>query len=74
MGLFSRKYNFLSSSKLDWASNIVMIVEIASRKIAALVHSIKFLSPEVALHLYKSNLPQGQAWNIFVMSGVVLIC
>ena len=74
MGLFLRKYNFLSSSKLDWASNIVMIVEIASRKIAALVHSIKFLSPEVALHLYKSNLPQGQAWNIFVMSGVVLIC
>ena len=74
MGLFLRKYNFLSSSKLDWASNIVMIVEIASRKIAALVHSIKFLSPEVALHLYKSNQPQGQAWNIFVMSGVVLIC
>ena len=66
--------NFLSSSKLDWASNIVLIVKIASRTIAALVHSMKFLSPEVALNLYKSNLPQGQAWNIFVMSGVVLIC
>ena len=35
---------------------------------------LQLLICEVALNLYKSNLPQGQAWNIFVMSGVVLIC
>ena len=42
------------SSKLDWGSYIISIAKTASRKIGALIHSIKFLSPEVALYLYKS--------------------
>ena len=42
------------SSKLDWASYIVSIAKIASKKIGALIRSMKFLSPEVALYLYKS--------------------
>ena len=41
------------SSKLDWGSYIVSIAETAPKKIRALIRSMKFLSPEVALYLYK---------------------
>ena len=44
------------SSKLDWSSYIVSIAETASKKVGALIHSMKFLSPEVALYLYKSTI------------------
>ena len=44
------------SSKLDWGSYIISIAETASKKIGALIRSIKFLSPEVALYLYKSTI------------------
>ena len=44
------------SSKLDWGSYIVSIAKTASKKIAALIRSMKFLSPEVALYLYKSTI------------------
>ena len=44
------------SSKLDWASYIISIAKTASKKIGTLIHSITFLSPEVALYLYKSTL------------------
>ena len=43
------------SSKLDWGSYTVSIVKTASKKIGALIRSMKFLSPEVALYLYKST-------------------
>ena len=39
------------SSKLDWGSNIISIAKTASKKIGALIRSMKFLSPEVALSL-----------------------
>ena len=35
------------SSKLDWSSYIVSIAKTDPKKIGALIHSIKFLSPEV---------------------------
>ena len=38
-------------SKLDWGSDIISIAKTASKKIEALIHSVKFLSPEVALSL-----------------------
>ena len=38
------------SSKLDWGSYIISITKIAKR-IGALIHSMKFLSPEVAVSL-----------------------
>ena len=41
-------------SKLDWGYYIVSIAKTASKKIGALIHSMKFLSPEVPLYLYKS--------------------
>ena len=44
------------SSKLDWGSYIISIAKTASKKIGALIRSMKFLSPEVALHLYKSTI------------------
>ena len=42
------------SSKLDWNSYIVCIAKTSSKKIGALIRSMKFLSHEVALYLYKS--------------------
>ena len=42
------------SSKLDWGSYIICIAKTASKKIRALICSMKFLSPEVPLYLYKS--------------------
>ena len=44
------------SSKLDWGSYIISISKTASKKIGALIRSMKFLSPEVALYLYKSTI------------------
>ena len=38
------------SSNLDWRSYIVSIAKTASKKIGALIRSMKFLSREVALH------------------------
>ena len=43
-------------SKLDWGSHIISITKTSSKKIGALIHSMNFLSPECALHLYKSTL------------------
>ena len=44
------------SSKLDWGSYIISIAKTASKKIGALIRSMKFLSAEVALYLYKSTI------------------
>ena len=44
------------SSNLDWSSNIISIAKAASNKIGDLICSMKFLSPEAALYLYKSTI------------------
>ena len=44
------------SSKLDWDTYIVSIAKITSKKIGALIRSVNFLSPEVALYLNKFNI------------------
>ena len=44
------------SSNLDSGSYIISIAKSSSKKIGALIHFMKFLSPEVALYLYKSTL------------------
>ena len=41
-------------SKLHWGSYIISIAKTDPKKIEALIHSMKFLSPEVALYLCKS--------------------
>ena len=44
------------SSKLDWSSYIISIAKTVPKKIGALICSMKFLSPEVALYFYKSSI------------------
>ena len=44
------------SSKLDWGSYIISVAKTSSEKIGALICSIKFLSPEFALYLYKFTI------------------
>ena len=44
------------SSKLDLGPYIISNAKTASKKISTLIRSMKFLSPEVALYLYKSTI------------------
>ena len=44
------------SSILNCGSYIISIGKSASKKVAAVICSMKFLSPEVALYLYKSTI------------------
>ena len=53
---FFKMLSLTFSSKLDWDSYIVSIAKAASKKIGDLIRSMKFLSPEVALYLYKSTI------------------
>ena len=57
------------SSKLDSDSYIVSIAQTASRKIGALIRSMKFLSPEVALYLYKSTIHRCMEYCCHVWAG-----
>ena len=57
------------SSKLYWGSNIT-ITQTASKKIEALTHSLKFLSPEVALYLDKSTIWPSMEYCCHVWTGV----
>ena len=45
---FFKMPGFTFSSKLNWGSYISSIAETASKKIGALIHSMKFLFSEVA--------------------------
>ena len=57
------------SSKLDWGSYIVSIDKTASKKIGALICSVKFLSPEVALYLYKSTIQPCMEYCCHIWAG-----
>ena len=57
------------SSKLDWGSYIISIAKSASKKIGALICSMKFLSPEVALYLYKSAIRPCMEYCCHVWAG-----
>ena len=59
------------SSKLDWGSYIVSIAKTASKKIGALIRSLKFLSPEVALYLYKSTIWPCMEYCCHVWAGAL---
>ena len=59
------------SSILDWTTNIISIAKIASKKIGAFIHSMKFLSPHVAL--FSINLPCSLPWTTVAISGPVLL-
>ena len=57
------------SSKLGWGSYIISIVKTASKKIGALIHSMKYLTPEVALYLYKSTVHPCMEYYCHVWAG-----
>ena len=57
------------SCKLDWGSYIISIARTASKKIGALIRSVKFLSPEVALYLYKSTIRPCMEYCCHVWAG-----
>ena len=75
MGLFWREKHLFKmlgltfSSKLDWGSYIVSIAKTASKKIAALIRSMKFLSAEVALYLYKFTIRPCMEYCCHVWAG-----
>ena len=48
---------------------IIPIAKAASKKIGALICSMKFLSPEVALHLYKSTIWPCMEYCCYVWAG-----
>ena len=51
------------SSKLNWGSYIISITKTDFKQTGALIHSMKFLSPEAALHLYKSTIWPYMDWS-----------
>ena len=57
------------SSKLDWGSYIVSTAKTASKKIEALIRSMKFLR----LLCISINLPYVHVWNTAVMSLLMLL-
>ena len=57
------------SSRLDWGSYIVSVAKTASKKIGASIRSIKFLSPEVDLYLYKSTIRPCMEYCCHVWAG-----
>ena len=57
------------SSRLDWGSYIISIAKTASKKIGALIRSMKFLSPEVALYLYTSTIRPCMEYCCHVCGG-----
>ena len=59
------------SSRLDWDSYIICIAKTASNKIGALIRSTKFLSPEVALYLYKSTICPCMEYCCSVWAGAL---
>ena len=57
------------SFTLDWGSYIVFIAKTAPNKIEALIRSMIFLSPDVALYLYKSTIPPWMEYCCHIWAG-----
>ena len=57
------------SSKLNWGSYFISIAKTGSKKIWALIRSMKFLSPEVALYLHKSTILSCMKYRCQVRAG-----
>ena len=57
------------SSKLDWGSYIISIAKTAFKRIGVLIRSMEFLSPEVALYLYKPTIRSCMEYCCHVWAG-----
>ena len=66
---FFKMLGLTFSSKLHWGSYIISIAKTVSKKIGALIRSMKFLSPEVALYLYKSTIRPCMEYCCHVWAG-----
>ena len=62
------------SSKLDWGSYIISIAKTASKKLGALIRSMKFLSPDVGLYLCKSTIRPCMEHCCHVCTGAPSFC
>ena len=62
------------SSTLNWGSYIISITKTASKKIGALIRSMKFLSPEVVLYLYKFTILPCIEYCCHVWAGTPCCC
>ena len=58
------------SSKLDWGSCIISIAKTTTKKIGALIHSMKFLSAEVAHVTMHEILLSCLGWCSYVVLGI----
>ena len=56
-------------SKLDQGSYIISIAKTALKKVKDLIHSMKFLSPEVAQYLFKSTICPFMAYCCHIWAG-----
>ena len=66
----SKMLGLTFSSRLDWGSYIISTAKTASKKIGALICSVKLLSPGVALDLYKSNICPCMEYCCPIWAGV----
>ena len=57
------------SSKMDLGSYIISMAKIAFKKMQALIGSMKFLSPEDSLYLYKSTIKPRMEYCCHVWAG-----
>ena len=60
---------FTFSSKLDWDSYIISVAKSAAKKIRALICSMMFLSPDVALYFYESTIRPCMEYCCHVWTG-----
>ena len=59
------------SSKLNWGSYIISIAKTASKKVEGLIHSMKSLSPEVALYLCESTIRPCMEYFCHIWAGAL---
>ena len=64
-----RMLGLVFSSKLDWGSCIISIAKTGSKKVGAIIHSMKIFL--LRLLCISINLPYTHMWNTVVMSGLV---
>ena len=57
-------------SKLDWGSYIISLAKTASNKIGAFIRSMKYLSPDILLYLYKSTIRPCMKYSRHVWAGI----
>ena len=72
---FEEKSSFMMlrlnfSSKLDWGSYSISFAKTASKIIGVLIRSMKLLSPDVVLYLYKFTIRtcMEYCWHVWVIA------